>query len=326
MLSLIVPVLTFFSCSGSEGAPPPPDTQSSDTQVGVTGRCPNSIGWSQIVAGAYSSCGIHLDGCTECWGYDDADAERMEGHNYADYAYNGDHNIPDTRFKMLSLPEYSPSGWRSQHVCGIDTMGKFHCWGTLNIEFAPPNGVEFVSLSSYSREGACVLDNQGTVRCWTPNLVLLQGEFSEIDSADRQCVRPSDDSQPIRCWATIESQTSKAISGTDLRVGYTGYCTADSTNTLDCFYFSGAPYLEFDGRQLPSEYRDYCMTAYLMCTLDSGGQITCDNEAPLNIDNNIPTESGFTRLSCGNSHACAVHESGDGVCWGGDQWGKTVVP
>lgn len=326
MLSLTVPVLTFLSCSGSDGGPPPPDTQSSDTQVEVTDRCPNSVGWSQIVAGASSSCGIHLDGCAECWGYDEVDAERMEGNSDFDYAYNGDHDVPDTRFKMLSLPDYSPYGSMSQHVCGISTTGQFLCWGALTVEFAPPDGVEFVSLSSNSKESACVLDNRGTVRCWTPDLVVLEGSFVEIDSAARQCVRPSDHSQPMDCWTSIDSQTSIVVSGIDLRVGYTGYCTVDSANTLDCFYFDGGPYAEFDGRPLPNDYRDYCLTAYLMCTLDSVGQIACDDEAPLNINGNVPTHSGFTQLSCGKGHACAVHESGDGVCWGSDHWGKSAVP
>jgi hypothetical protein len=298
----------------------PPNRSASDS--GSTDRCPDSSGWLQIVAGASSSCGIHPDGCVECWGYGKADAEEMSGKSDFDYAYNGDHEIPDAHFTKLSMPRFAPQLSMSQHVCGIAKDGRFLCWGALEVESTPSSGAEFIDLSSYTKEGACVLESTGTLRCWEPELRLLDGVYNEIDGALQQCARPLAPELPMECWSGDQIQPFLSVEGTALRVGYNGYCTVDDESQLKCKTFAKAPYLEFDGRPLPPGYRDYCMKPYSLCLLDADGRISCDDDEL----NRPPTDSGYTELSCANGHVCAVHESGSGVCWGGDSWGNTTVP
>ena len=60
----------------------------------------DDLPWSQVVAGSRQACGIHTDGCAECWGIDGSDAF-YEDTGWTDYA---DQEAPSVPLADLSIP------------------------------------------------------------------------------------------------------------------------------------------------------------------------------------------------------------------------------
>lgn len=99
------------------------------------------VGFHEVNAGAYHSCGLAESGAMECWG---------------DNRY-GQSDAPNGRFRTASAG--------GVHSCGLRENGAVECWGyTFDGQAQPPAGRHVaVSAGEYH---ACALSEAGTVSCW----------------------------------------------------------------------------------------------------------------------------------------------------------------
>lgn len=79
------------------------ETGDSDTAVDTAPpRCDRSLGWKYVAAGTYQTCGIHTDGCAECWGQ--GKEEDTGGYDTGGrYHWNGEDIPPSGSFTSIAM-------------------------------------------------------------------------------------------------------------------------------------------------------------------------------------------------------------------------------
>jgi hypothetical protein len=157
--------------------------------TGVTGsgsatpaRVAGDVAFTQVVAGAYHSCGLARDGRAWCWG------EHRGGQLGIGDSVTTCRGSTEP-LNCVAAPAPVRGGVRFtalatglRSTCGLDADGAAHCWGSdlfvpnrfpAPLEYAVPRRitapVPFVSLSAGQNGGeACALDAGGGVWCWGP--------------------------------------------------------------------------------------------------------------------------------------------------------------
>lgn len=95
------------------------DTHTGDTDTGDTaaGRTCADLPWTQVELGWDFGCGIHTNGCVECWG--------------SDALYNPVYKEPEVEAKFLAVhdqPYHDYENRERPSACVIDTDQRLTCW------------------------------------------------------------------------------------------------------------------------------------------------------------------------------------------------------
>jgi alpha-tubulin suppressor-like RCC1 family protein len=280
--------------NGNHGSPVP-------TPTAVTGL----TGAVALAAGAGQTCARQSGGRVLCWG------DRAWG-----VIGNGTRNVnagwDQTRPTPISTAAAVGAG--SGHTCVVTGAGEVRCWGrnthgqlgdgtqTSRKEAAPVSGIGDAVAVTAAGYHSCALRVDGTVWCWGDNgsgqlggattdgfsTVPLQvpGLSNVIEVSGGvfgTCALRADGS--VHCWGDIEFEGLTSAVG--LSTGWHFACAPLADGTVRCWGANEFGQLG-DGTTDPSE----------------GAAVQ------------VSGLTGITSVGAGDSHACAVTETGSVRCWG----------
>lgn len=235
-----------------------------------------------------------------------------------------------------------------EHSCAVTTAGAMKCWGynllgqlgiganSQNVPF--PADVQTlgsgVATIATGYNHTCAVTDQGAVKCWgsgssgrlgngstasspTPVDVLTLGQGAVAVTAGDYHTCALTDRGAVKCWGW--NQYGQLGSATN--------AGTDDANTSP-----------LDVQTLGSGVVAIAASLSFTCALTNGGAVKCwgindsgqlGNTANLGTDNanSVPLTvqglaSGATAIAVGESHACALLDSGMVKCWGLNNWGQ----
>lgn len=291
-----------------------------DSSDGTHTRCPDDRSWTDIAAGDRLTCGVHGDGCIECWG-----VENLNGvHDTSAWWDYDDDTPPDGEFTntVLSLGEMETGSW---HACALDDAGFATCWGKNENGQASPPATVFSSLAlagSYS----CGLGVDGAISCWgqgvdrldLPDITTSGEQFVKL-AAGYNTVCAIDVLGDMQCWDYDGPAIQVPGPWSEVSTFVTA-CAVAEDRPIECWTTSSGTTIVDE--EIPSGvgHIDVCL-GYLTsgCALSSDGQIECWGEyyVDRHLDSYLAaTEYTYSSLACGLLHACGVTTDGSAHCWG----------
>ena len=262
---------------------------SSDRPVIATNELGNfSLGLvKQISTGAYHTCVLKDNGTARCWGYG--------GHGRLGYGSHLSSNTPVTVVNpsgngvFRQLQQISAG---DHHACVVRQNGNVYCWG----------------LGEDGQLGHGHIENTPipVVVVGTSGNGTLDGVTSVSAGTDHTCALQN---HQVYCWGSGLS-------------GQLGQSTGLSYPTA--IYGSDGVLSEVKQIQSGNAYS---------CALKFSGEVLCwgngshgrlghGNNVNLNSPTNVLNPDGLgalqhiEQISLGSSHACALQESGEALCWG----------
>lgn len=285
-------------------------------------------GWSAVSVGVTHACGLRTDGTLSCWG-NNGSGQLGAGNTGSD---NLQVEVPDGPWQSVSAGIYQ--------TCAIKTDGTLWCWGdngngqlgTGNrlAAFAPTqvSGSGYVQVSSRFLH-TCAVKEDGTMWCWGINNNLQLAQESP---------------------ATLYQPEQVAVSGwRQVAVGFSHTCGIKQDSSLWCWGANmtgqiGAATLpvEDDSRtstplQIPGTWTTVSAGATHTCGIMVDGTLWCwgDNSAgqlglASKISQSSPTSVtvpglGWSQVSTGLVHTCAVATDASLWCWGEGSDGELGV-
>jgi alpha-tubulin suppressor-like RCC1 family protein len=258
---------------------------------------PTATTATALTAGDAHTCALLNTGAVTCW-----------GHNRYGQLGNSTNNGTSTA-NPAPLPVVLPAGTTAtalaagdDHTCAVLNTGDVTCWGrnlygqlgnstnnrTSNTNPAPlpvvlPAGTTATALTAGDAHTCAVL-NTGDVTCWGYN---YSGQLGNTTNTDTSNTNPTP--LPVALPA--------GTTATALTAGFAHTCAVLNTGDVTCWgrNYSG---------QLGNDTNTLRVTA---------------NPAPLPVV--LPTATTATALTAGDSHTCAVLNTGAVTCWGSNRYG-----
>ena len=301
-------------------------TEDSSTPVDVSGL---SSGVSAITVGSTFTCALLDTGGMKCW-----------GSNYDGQLGDGtmdDSLTPVDVSGLPSAPNLIDAG--SSHVCVILETGETMCWGynasgqlgdgsAVN-KTAPVSVVDLTSAVLFLAAGSshtCVVLDTGGMQCWGS-----KGAGTLGDGKTGRVLVPMDvpgllsgitglsvgsyhafaflDAPGMKCWGdnkygqhgdgtTVDKKEPADVSGilsgvTVISAGSRHTCALLDTGGVKCWGWN--------------EYGQL------------GDGTTTDRASPVDVSG---LSSGVSAIACGNTHTCAVLDTGGVKCWGRNNGGQ----
>lgn len=304
------------------------DTASdSDTSDG-TGAvvCDRRLSWSYVAAGLRQTCGVHVDGCAECWGAGEDDIGPS-------YEWEGEDRPPDGEYASIHMMRYSEWDFGQQN-CGILADGSPLCFG--DNEFGegdlPPGDYVDIGTATYFTVGVTVDGNinwAGMVDAVPPT-----GPFTRVEVDDDYIVLlRRDGSLATYRWPSglVDDRPGPYIA-MSRGASPDGICAVTEAGAVECWMDDGRTepvYDNFAALAPTAGMTDVCFAPADLeaCALAGDGHIECWSPATGGwFLQGVPAGSEFVRLACGGAHLCALTSSGEITCWGYDVYGETIPP
>ncbi len=305
----------------------PSDSVSTDT--GPAPRCDRSVPWTYAAAGREIFCGVHADGCAECWGDEpEADTGWDSGPGLHDF---GQYDIPNVGFEsVVSIVSPYPQA-RNRGLCGLTIDREAVCWGRSPAEFSG-----HYSEVRVGEDFQCGLRSEGGVEC--PQY----RSFGDLFPADATtfdfsgyiagALRPDGElwlglyeTRFERVDAPAVPYVAMDVTENDPSFGpwFVVCAIRETEQSLDCWNASDDGSTgEVIDTVPPGTFTTVCLTADdHACALDEAGYPTCWGDGPMGE----PVEP-LSQLSCGYSDACGVTFDGRLLCWGACDHGECDVP
>ena len=335
-LRLVLFAVTPFAACGladkptdtaSDTAGPPDSAETADSDSGTDSpvvHCAGGGGWAAVSAGFLGTCGIHENGCIECWTPVDtgASAERVPvSGNYR--APSGYLVPPNEEIPYVSVDLAAQTTFGS-HTCAIRVDGGIDCWGSDAYHATSPPDGQWTQVSVGEDDG-CALAEDGRIACW--GIYIGPGEDALYSMADdyfrisngRGMVCGLGADGRIDCWDTVAPERIyQSFHGPWIAMDNVGEFVFGVTPDGVVREAGGGPHLP----QSSNGVVDLCIGGYLssMCILDTTGAVRCTgflDGAP---------DATFTSVSCGWIHACGVTVDAQLLCWGDCRQGDCAVP
>ena len=317
-------------CIGLAGCSTLP-SDSVSTDSGPAPRCDRSVPWTYAAAGREIFCGVHADGCAECWGDEPvADTGWDTGGGFFD---RGQFEVPDLEFVMVAVMQSPEGAAQNDEACGLTVDGAAVCWGRELSTFA--DTYTAVRLDDW---GPCALTAGWGVAC--PGEPVRTHDFpldtTVFDIAGFLVgALHSDGALWLGLYAPgfnlVEREdveySSMDVVANDLGLGlgpaFVVCAIRDADSSIACWNavtVGGSD--ETIDTVPPGAYTTVCLTADdHACALDEAGYPTCWGDGPMGE----PVEP-LSQLSCGYSDACGVTFDGRLLCWGACDHGECDVP
>lgn len=247
----------------------------------------SSLSLAAGARGSNHSCAISAEGHLLCWG------------SGGDYQLGSGQPLPERRPVEISTPGEDDQGWTdisAGHLfsCGVNQGGLF-CWGwgtsgqlghgNASTRTTPSKIAGFDdhwTQVSSGRFSSCALKTNGTLWCWGAGLSGQLGTGVNQSANTPQQVFPGD---PLETgWEQIDSGGSVS-------------CAIREDSTLWCW----------GGSSL---------------ALGLGNQTSNVNEPTQVLATNPLLSSGWSQVSTGGGHSCAIREDSTLWCWGTNSNGR----
>lgn len=330
----VVALLVFFGLGSSlvwfrgTGA----DSSSDQTpQAAASPEPPSPV----ISVGGGHVCVVAGDGYAWCWG-EGAFGKLGDGTDENRDALTAVATQREIRLLQVS------AGWHE--TCALDTSGRAWCWGLgdngalgggdakSRMRPSPVSMPEATSFVQIATDGhSCALDADGAAWCWGPSYSGQLGDGTEEDSYEPTAVLMPD------------------VSFAKIDVGGSLSCALDTDGAAWCWGGGdegGIGDGESRDRAVPTRVSmppgtlfQQLAVDYHVCALDQDGAAWCwggmggwgaigdgaqeNRSVPTRVV--MPPGIGFSQISTGGTHTCALDIMGDAWCWGGMGHGELGI-
>lgn len=283
--------------------------------------CDRSLPWKSVEAGRFLTCGIHTDGCAECWGIGKEDADGY-------YLYLGEDKPPAGEYASIRLVNsYGGDINAAVGACGLWEDGTAVCW--YWDRWRDPGPYQAVAMANAT---LFTIDDAGEISSPDDAGLPTAGDFAAL-AVGEYIGLAIESGGSLRGWFARSSipEEEQFFGGewTDVSAG-AGACAIDSGGAVRCWDDDwldstvGGWYFLDDVPDTPAT--DVCVTGrYTACILDLDGHPSCWGDWPALVDA-TPTTATFTQISCGYIHACGVTPEGEIQCWGTNMYGEGDPP
>ena len=286
---------------------------------------PNAAMSGLLTVGDLNACYVLSTTNVKCWGYND---KGVVGDGTFD-----DSKTPKDVVGLTGVSAVSAG----QGICAVMTTGGLKCWGVARVNGTMDNSstaTDFPGLSSgvasVSAGGgqACAVLTSGALKCWGRN---MRGELGDGTTTDSLT--------PVQ----VSGLTSGVASVT---IGNQHVCALLTIGSVQCW---GAGYSgqigdnSFSPTERPTPTQVVGLNSGVVaitagmefnCALLSTGAVKCwgrgdDGQLGDGTNGNVATPvqvtgltSGVVAISAGDSHVCALMDSGAVKCWGSNLDGQ----
>jgi alpha-tubulin suppressor-like RCC1 family protein len=294
---------------------------SSAVQVGT------HLEWAAVAPGHYHTCALRTDGTFWCW-----------GRNATGQCGTG--NVVSTQ--SVAVQVGTDNTWKSvsagdTHTCGTRADGSLRCWGSNgagtvgigNFNTPQPSPIQVGTNMTWSTVDAgyahtCATRTDGTLWCWGRNNVGQLG----IGNFDPQ---PA----PVQ----VSGNSWKAISA-----GGEHTCATRTDGTMWCWGRNDSGQLGIgsagSSQNLPikvgtnTAWDSVSLGGYSTCATRTDGTLFCwgmntsgqvgngNVVSPQASPVQVGTNTSWSRVSAGGSHACATRTDSSVWCWGSNVYGQ----
>ena len=286
------------------------------------------------------SCVLHESGEVSCWGrnWKGADADDATGDS------------PPVPIKVASIDDATQMSAGTQVSCAVRGNSEITCWGSLignefveteDGEIAPvplPSplqaqlGVENITKISSEGSHVCGLEENGRVTCAGFNVFgqLGNGKFSRTPDFSFAQVLDLDDA-------------------VDVSLGVFHSCAVHESGEVSCWgrnhwgqlgngeqHFQSNSAVPQQVVGITDAVAVVAGTFTITCALHENGEVSCwgqsnlgelgTNADPSSDHSAVPVRiegvSDAVAIAAGVAHVCALHESGEVSCWGGNDLGQ----
>lgn len=326
MLASIVLVVA-AGCTPMGGTENTAETSDSADSAGPA--CPTKGDWIAVEAGLALTCGIHADGCAECWGLG-GDIELAQETGHGVYFDSGQDEPPrDIAFRSLRLVDVGNYGGPGYHGCGVTESSTVSCWGRNDYgQLAAPGG-EFLDVEVYDR-GSCGVRASGEIECWGETRPTPAGTFRSI-AVSSGLAAALDVDGGVTSWPVSNVEipgTPETAPGPYTRVDGGSPVAAIRQDGGVEVWSAGHFGEKHDLATLApaGAFTAACARGDAACVLDAEGTIQCFGRYPDDLYLNVPKGVAFSSLSCGALHACGVTAERGIACWGDLSHGEGTPP
>lgn len=308
----------------------PAESDSVPADTAYQPDCDGSLPWKYVAAGAGQTCGIHTDGCAECWGIGrEEDSPQDSG---GAYHWEAEDRPPPGAYTSISMGVNSAHGF-AQHACGLLEGGAAVCWG--QDEMGETEVVDGTYIALDVNEWATyAVSSDGTVTTWG---VAAPPELANVAAIHTEeyyglSLQPDGTLSQWVAYYPPNPQELVTFDGVYLAADIASYaCSVAVDGAVDCWLPQNLDWVEDPDMSLfqppTGDFVDICVEdVAVACALDSAGQVTCWGELVEIADVPVPVGVSFTQIACGYSHACGLTADGEIACWGYNTYGQCDVP
>ena len=338
-LCLLIPLaLLAASCGSNSDSTTPEDTdpQNPESQV-------NQSDAIAISAGGGHSCALHQTGNISCWGNNIFGA--------LGDGTGGEENYGLVPVGVVGISDATAISAGGGHSCALHQTGNISCWG-YNGRGQLGNGTggnqeDYTSVPmkvdgindaiavSTGGEHSCALHQNSNISCWGDNSKGQLGSSTGGSEEDYSSV-------PVRVQ---DIDDAIAISAS-----WAHSCALHQTGQISCWgrnsngeLGDGTGGTESDYSSLPLRVEGISDAIAISagsahsCALHQTGQISCwgfnsygalgdstggDEEDYSSVPVRVQDIDDATAVSAGGGHSCALHQTGQISCWGGNDDGQ----
>ncbi len=263
----------------------------------------------------------------------------------------------ETSFEVPNYPTRITSG--NDHTCVIVEGGSVSCWGDTSSNIITAPAGQYVHVAAIE-DTTCAVDTAGGVVCWGDDTTVTVGEpaaagFKHVGITERGvCVL--DGSGALTCWGLAEVDGGLGIiedapsdNGYETLIRGQGTLCAIKAAQPTCWGYlptSGNPIGPLDsvdrygnwcsvvagaldcagggvgGHPLGNTVAQVVVGDTHACAISETGNPYCWGLDPITP----PTDVKFLELSAGKGHSCGITVDGDVRCWGTGTGADTTVP